>query len=312
METWSEKIGSTNVYYGQYQNGGGPFYNKFNKSILMEYKEVDALEICSGPGFIGYDLLESGIASHVDLADKNPTLTYNIEKCKRDIGYIVDAVNRDIQLGTNHNSITAGLAYKRANVAYLDVEQKPATILALKYAKTLGVAAVTSNNTIKDAVSARWDDVLNIIEFDQQPSEGTVYPDPGPASNELIYGVDQVLANRTFLLEDTVAYINNQYYVYDQAKCERDTGLIIDAAAYDTLLGTNYNAVTAGLSYQRANSAYVLSNQNTETIAGINFAKSRSSDATTHSPSQSDVEAAFDEVIESLTLQAQEESLSSL
>lgn len=228
----------------------------------------------------------------------NPTLTYNIEKCKRDIGYIVDAVNRDIQLGTNHNSITAGLAYKRANVAYLDVEQKPATILALKYAKTLGVAAVTSNNTIKDAVSARWDDVLNIIEFDQQPSEGTVYPDPGPASNELIYGVDQVLANRTFLLEDTVAYINNQYYVYDQAKCERDTGLIIDAAAYDTLLGTNYNAVTAGLSYQRANSAYVLSNQNTETIAGINYAKSRSSDATTHSPSQSDVEAAFDEVID--------------
>ena len=228
----------------------------------------------------------------------NPTLTYNIEKCKRDIGYIVDAVNRDIQLGTNHNSITAGLAYKRANVAYLDVEQKPATILALKYAKTLGVAAVTSNNTIKDAVSARWDDVLNIIEFDQQPSEGTVYPDPGPASNELIYGVDQVLANRTFLIEDTVAYINNQYYVYDQAKCERDTGLIIDAAAYDTLLGTNYNAVTAGLSYQRANSAYVLSNQNTETIAGINFAKSRSSDATTHSPSQSDVEAAFDEVID--------------
>ena len=254
--------------------------------------QVDAANIIetNKPTFIA-DAIAYNLAT-------NPTLTYNIEKCKRDIGYIVDAVNRDIQLGTNHNSITAGLAYKRANVAYLDVEQKPATILALKYAKTLGVAAVTSNNTIKDAVSARWDDVLNIIEFDQQPSEGTVYPDPGPASNELIYGVDQVLANRTFLIEDTVAYINNQYYVYDQAKCERDTGLIIDAAAYDTLLGTNYNAVTAGLSYQRANSAYVLSNQNTETIAGINFAKSRSSDATTHSPSQSDVEAAFDEVID--------------
>lgn len=72
METWTEKVGNIEVFYGQYQNGGGPFYNKFNKSILMEYKEVDALEICSGPGFIGYDLLESGIASHVDLADKNP------------------------------------------------------------------------------------------------------------------------------------------------------------------------------------------------------------------------------------------------
>ena len=74
METWSEQVGNIEVMYGQYQNGGGPFYNKFNKLILSEYFGVDALEICSGPGFIGYDLLESGIASHVDLADKNPAV----------------------------------------------------------------------------------------------------------------------------------------------------------------------------------------------------------------------------------------------
>jgi len=228
----------------------------------------------------------------------NPTLTYDQEKCKRDVGYIVDAINRDILLGTNHNSIQAGLAYSRANTAYLNVEQKPATILALKYAKKLGVASVTNNNLIKDAIEDRWNIVLNIIEFDQLPSSGIEYPDPGPASNELIFGVDQVLANKTFLQEEVVAYINDNYFVYDESKCERDTGLIIDAAAYDTLLGTNYNQVTAGLAYQRANSAYVLSDQNTETIAGIQFAKSRSSDATTHSPSQSDVEAAFDEVID--------------
>jgi hypothetical protein len=228
----------------------------------------------------------------------NPTLTYNQDKCKRDIGYLVDGINRDILLGTNHNSIQAATAYKRANVAYLNSEQKPATILSLKYAKTLGIAAVTTNDLIRDDVSAKWDIILDIIEFDQLPSVGIEYPDPGPASNELIYGVDQVLANKAFLQEETVQFINNQYFVYNSAKCERDTGLIIDAAAYDTLLGTNYNAVTAGLSYQRANSAYVLSDQNTETIGGINFAKSRSSDATTHSPSQSDVEAAFDEVID--------------
>ena len=228
----------------------------------------------------------------------NPTLTYDQEKCKRDVGYIVDAIYRDVQLGTNQNSIQAGLAYSRANVAYLNVEQKPATILALKYAKQLGIASITNNNIIKDAIEDRWNIVLDIIEFDQLPSSGIEYPDPGPASNELIYGVDQVLANKTFLQEEVVAYINDQYFVYDSDKCKRDTGLIIDAAAYDTLLGTNYNQVTAGLSYQRANSAYVLSDQNTETIAGINFAKSRSSDATTHSPSQSDVEAAFDEVID--------------
>jgi len=45
----------------------------------------------------------------------NPTLTYDVEKCKRDVGYIIDAIYRDAQLSTNHNSITAALAYKRAN-----------------------------------------------------------------------------------------------------------------------------------------------------------------------------------------------------
>ena len=67
----------------------------------------------------------------------NPTLTYNEEKCKRDVGYMVDAVYRDAQLGTNQNSITAGLSYNRANVAYLNGEQKPATIIALREAKRL-------------------------------------------------------------------------------------------------------------------------------------------------------------------------------
>ena len=53
----------------------------------MEYKEVDALEICSGPGFIGYDLLESGIASHVDLADKNPEVLEYINMTNKKSGH---------------------------------------------------------------------------------------------------------------------------------------------------------------------------------------------------------------------------------
>ena len=261
------------------------------------YTDEPALQIQAGQAILlnRDNFITDAIA--YNLAN-NPTLTYDQDKCRRDVGYIVDAVNRDILLGTNTNSIQAGRAYKRSNTAYLNVEQKPATILGLRKAKALGEAAVISSTTIKDAVTARWEDVLNIIENDELPSEGLTYPDPGPATNELIYGVDQVIANKAFLQEELVAYINANNYVYDKDKCKRDTGLIIDAAAYDTLLGTNYNQRVAGLSYQRANSAYLQSNQKTQTVAGINFAKSKSSDATTHSPSQSTVEAAFDEVID--------------
>lgn len=229
----------------------------------------------------------------------NPTLTYDVDKCARDVGYIVDAIYRDAQLGTNHNSITAALAYKRANTAYLNVEQKPATIIAMRYAKDLLVAAANRDSTFQESVTNLFEDILNIIEFDQLPSEGTLYPEPGPASTELINATEQLIANRAFLQEEVIAFINDNNFVYSQAKCERDTGLIIDAAYYDAALGTNYNAVTSGLAYQRANSAYVLSDQNTETIGAITFAQGEAATATaSDATAQSRVNAVFAEVLD--------------
>ena len=231
--------------------------------------------------------------------DNNPTLTYSVEKCSRDVGYIIDAIYRDAQLSTNHNSITAALAYKRANVAYLNLEQKPATIIAMREAKRLLVAAASRDSIFQQTVEDLFEDILNIIEFDQLPSEGTVYPEPGPASTELINATEQLVANRAFLAAEVVAYINDNNFVYDQAKCERDTGIILDAAYYDAALGTNYNAVTSGLAYQRANSAYVLSDQNTETLGAINFAKGEAETATSSdSTAQSRVTVAFNEIVD--------------
>ena len=238
------------------------------------------------------DVIASNLANY-------PTLTYDVDKCKRDVGYIVDAIYRDALLGTNHNSITAGLAYSRANTAYLDAEQKPATILAMREAKRLLVIAANRDSNFQTTVGNLFDDILNIIEFDQLPSEGTVYPEPGPASTDLINATNQLIANRTFLQEEVIAYINNNNFVYDSAKCERDTGLIIDAAYFDAALGTNYNAVTSGLAYQRANSAYVISGQITETVGALQYAKTQSAAAAASDATASTrIEAAFDEVID--------------
>lgn len=60
---------------------------------------------------------------------------------------------------------------------------------------------------------------------------------------------------------------------YDNAKCSRDVGLILDAVGYDLVLGSNYQAVKAGLSYQRVYSSEVITGQLTQTIAGINKAR---------------------------------------
>ena len=228
-------------------------------------------------------------------------LTYNVEKCSRDVGYIIDAIYYDAQLGSNHNTITAALAYSRANTAYLDAEQKPATIIALREAKRLLIAAANRDATFQTSVETLFDDALNIIEFDQLPSEGTVYPEPGPASQELINATNQLLDNTEFLKAEIVAHIADNNFVYDQAKCERDTGYILDAAYYDAALGTNYNQVLNGLAYARANAALVAGDQLTETVGALNFAKSEAQTATaSDGTAQTRVGAAFDEVIDIL------------
>jgi len=247
-------------------------------------------------------------ATNAYLLQTFPNQTFNSTKCERDVGLIIDAVYKDAQLGTNHNSITAGQAYYRANTTYFTEQQKPATIMALRKAKELSIAAVDLSTFIKDQVEQRWEDVLQIIEYgeDEIPSEGRTFESPGPASQNLINAVEQIINNREFLAKETTAYINNVYdngsgtlFVYDSAKCSRDTGLIIDAVAADVAFGTNYNAVTNGLAYQRAGSAYVQSDQSGETVGAITYVKGRAStimaaDATAVLRSN----AAFDEILD--------------
>jgi len=65
---------------------------------------------------------------------------------------------------------------------------------------------------------------------------------------------------------------------YDNEVCSRDTGLILDAVTYDLVIGSNYQAVKAGLSYQRATASVVISSQRVQTLAGLTFARNEALD----------------------------------
>ena len=88
--------------------------------------------------------------------------------------------------------------------------------------------------------------------------------------------------NKKFIQEETISYVNKTYiFEYDKTKCRRDLNLILEAASFDPILGTNYLGRIAALSYLRPNSAYVLSDQLTQTIGGLNYAKGQSNNALT-------------------------------
>ena len=72
----------------------------------------------------------------------------------------------------------------------------------------------------------------------------------------------------TLVLDETTPW-NFPVFQYDDDICSRDVGLIIDGLGYDIVLGTNYHARKAGLTYRQANADEVIENQLSITVEAI-------------------------------------------
>lgn len=82
--------------------------------------------------------------------------------------------------------------------------------------------------------------------------------------------VQIIRSAKSTLIDQTIAFIQQNYpsLDYDEAKCRRDTGLIIDALVFDLEYGEYNGILNAGLAYY-GQSAYLLSDQVTPTAASI-------------------------------------------
>ena len=78
---------------------------------------------------------------------------------------------------------------------------------------------------------------------------------------------DLIRFNKNFLIEETIAYINDTYpaLVYDETKCRRDTGFIIDGIVKDLKLGGRTYSAENQVAYYNG----VVAGQETETEAAI-------------------------------------------
>ena len=176
--------------------------------------------------------------------------TYDVAKCERDNGIILDGVGLDVALGTNYNSVTNGLSYQRANASVVTTSQKIATVQNIKFLKDQVLNFVTDSTTAVSTAEARvaagFDEVIDIIENGTVSTDSSADPIIFPAPSVLpTADADdaalQLQANKQFLQAETLAYINDTYpsLVYNQDKCSRDVGYIVDALTYDILYGGN-------------------------------------------------------------------------
>jgi len=82
-----------------------------------------------------------------------------------------------------------------------------------------------------------------------------------------------VLSSLSTIQNSVITFLNTTSTNYNQSKCRRDTGLIINAVLTDLVFGSNYQSTKAGLSYLRSYSNVVTQSQLSQTIAGINKAR---------------------------------------
>ena len=230
----------------------------------------------------------------------NPGFTFSTSTCARDVGYIVDSVSFDLLHGGNRQSIQAGFSYYGFTDTSTTIQgQEIQTTDAFTWLGSLAGNIV--QNIAVTPLQTKVKQVLSLPAGDSI-SAGIIHQAVSTLTNIINYGISAVSelkpisltastttaiinayeilkTNRSFMVEETIAYINKQYnstpFVYNTATCQRDTGLIVDSISLDLLYDSTSESTFAGLQYwnQSGYAGHIAREINTITNA-INHLKS--------------------------------------
>ncbi len=235
------------------------------------------------------------ITAFVD--DTNPGFTYDVAKCRRDVGYLIDSVVFDLLHGGNRQSVQAGLYYYGLDGSEITIQnQEIQTTAAFDYLATIAGSVVRNipvtayQSTVEQVFSTSTATIAEVNEIVRIKNTITNIITNGPSvavesvpiaftattSSSALAAFDLLYLNKDFLVEETIAYIDRTYnptsFNYNEAKCYRDVGLIVDAVSQDILLQGNYKSLEAGLSYWTFGKSYI-DGQITTTTMAINHAR---------------------------------------
>jgi hypothetical protein len=259
------------------------------------------------------DNKEEIIDSMIDYLTSNTTSGglgyqgYNADKCFRDTGIIVDNTGYDLATNSNYWGRLNGITY-RSPISYVVVnEQLTETVGSIEHLKE-SMDHIFQNTTqdVKDRIDVSISETLNVLQNGEEFASDIIFTDTGNGSG--VAARELVQDNREFIIEEFIDWLDNNedFYAYDSTKCKRDVrDFILPAVKYDSLLGTNYNSVTAGNAYYFKAAKNVIGAQRNETIAAYERLR-QSTDALIESESPAlavDAYEKFNEIINILKME---------
>jgi len=234
---------------------------------------------------------------------------YNQAKCSRDTGLIVDSLAFDIGYAGNTQSTFSGLQYYAQSESSIP-GQAEETVAALEYLSNLAAnvsLSITVGPTFQTAqtqvfantipgsahtaniISTEIDLVVDIIENGTVGITDRIVPNSYPANTDVAVqrASNLLLNNKAFLAAEVVAYVNNTYptFSYDQLKCARDVGFIIDTVVFDLRHGGNRQAIQSGVYYyDHSTTESQINNQVVQTGAAYEYIKTMTNDLLLNQP----------------------------
>lgn len=220
------------------------------------------------------------------LTNTYPEFIYDQFKCSRDIGYIIDSVVDDMVFGSNYRSIVTGLSYYRTTADKVLSEQLTETIDAIQFVRDSILALLQSGTTPYIRVSNLFSTMIAIINNGESSVPARIFENPTNGNLNRIRAKDILQINRSFLIEEGIAYIAQQYpsLSYNQTKCRRDIGFIVDAITYDTLYFGNSQTADVADEYYNGGVLQLPAAERQATIDTYNYIKNIAADCVVNIP----------------------------
>lgn len=174
--------------------------------------------------------------------------TYNSAKCRRDVGYVLDAYIGDLRYGGNYRTSRIAAQYWIGEEPQVDGSRDP---------------EVAAHIFLRDLIN---NFIFTLIAYSSQqiPVVSTQNTSGSPAEagaaariTSLAQITTDVIANGLTSLPTIVYAAAFANYVYNSDKCLRDVGYVLDAYLWDLRYGGNRNIVEVASTYWEDNQPLV-------------------------------------------------------
>ena len=224
--------------------------------------------------------LQEQVTNYIDQTFNSGSFTYDTAKCQRDTGLIIDSIAEDMLYNTTSESIFAGIQYySQTGYTGQIPSEITGTIDAITFVKGQAVSIVSAiDGGLAGRVGDDFDVILNILNNGTTGVTDIIIPNglPTTATNyvsayhALINNIDTI-ANNTIDHIATAGLVPQ--FTYDQTKCARDTGLIVDAIALDLIFGGHSQSTFAGIQYwNQGGLVGQVATEQLQTINALNYA----------------------------------------